>query len=764
MKINRIRIQNFKVFNDFIIDLNSSDVLVFDGPNGYGKTTIYDAIELVFTGKIRRYNDLKSKLIDGRQSYSENPLYNENSVGKDIIITVEYNKNDKLLILERVAKSDQINGVLDFSIYKLFTKTDFESDQRTEVGNEEDFLTSIFGKNYGSNFQFLNYVEQEECLFLLKHPDRKRKEHIGHLFDLREFEAKISRIEELKKRMDALCNQGQKSEIDDLSSEIGQLRANSSNIANVEYVKLFENKDFVWDRDNIDIKTVDYNNVAGSNGILDKLKIFIERKDLFKQHRINRAVNYLLENEALVRSFLRFFSFLPRKEEFRELKNQYINLQSLISLLSNLNNNNLDQTIDFNAYTFIPVEIRTNFLITKEELQNNLQELSGLDKIYSDISISRDQLSEKLTLLKENGDATGECLLCGYDWETVDELLQQIETKAQQIKEINSAKSNRFNESFISFRANIIPQIIELITMQISTLRYDALFVDELLKIQSNHFNDVLRTFTFLKKDYTAFLSNEQTTDVSAAFERIKAEMIDLKSNIDEQLIETYFSDFLQQYFDNNLDGVELISNNNIERKKSYLNYLWSLSQNELLQAKTNALIIKQRRLHQSKETSKKLNDLKTTYNDSLKTYQKKIIKDIEVIFHIYSGRIMQSFQGGLGLFIFSEKDGIRFQSNPTKTYDAVFSMSSGQLSALVISFTLALHKKYSNNKIVLIDDPVQTMDELNLYGFIDLLRNEFRDNQIIMSTHEDMMSAFMRYKFKNFNLSEKRINLKEIA
>ena len=165
-----------------------------------------------------------------------------------------------------------------------------------------------------------------------------------------------------------------------------------------------------------------------------------------------------------------------------------------------------------------------------------------------------------------------------------------------------------------------------------------------------------------------------------------------------------------------------------------------------------------------AKEIIQKLKELKNTYNTSLKSYQKKIIKDIEIVFHVFSGRIMQSFQGGIGLFIFSEKDGLRFQTDSNKTYDAVFTMSSGQLSALIISFTLSLHKKYSQNKIVLIDDPVQTMDELNIYGFIDLLRNEFRDNQIIMSTHEDMMSAFMRYKFKNYNLKEKRVNLKEIS
>lgn len=158
------------------------------------------------------------------------------------------------------------------------------------------------------------------------------------------------------------------------------------------------------------------------------------------------------------------------------------------------------------------------------------------------------------------------------------------------------------------------------------------------------------------------------------------------------------------------------------------------------------------------------MKNLNSIYKKSLKEYQKKVIKDIEIIFHIYSGRIMQDFQGGLGLFIYSDKDGIRFQTNPSKTFDAVFSMSSGQLSALIISFTLALHKKYSQNKIILIDDPVQTMDEINIAGFIELLRNEFYSNQLIISTHEDMASAYMRYKFKNYGLAQKRINLKSYS
>lgn len=174
-------------------------------------------------------------------------------------------------------------------------------------------------------------------------------------------------------------------------------------------------------------------------------------------------------------------------------------------------------------------------------------------------------------------------------------------------------------------------------------------------------------------------------------------------------------------------------------------------------------MINKETIFNNAKVLETQLKNLHTIYKKSLKDFQNKVIKDIEIIFHIYSGRIMQYFQGGLGLFIF-HKDGIRFQTNPTKTFDAVFSMSSGQLSALIMSFTLALHKKYSQNKIILIDDPVQTMDEINIAGFIELLRNEFHSNQIIISTHEDMASAYMRYKFKNYGLMQKRINLKSYS
>ena len=764
MKINKIRIQNFKVFEDITINFNSSDIIVFDGPNGFGKTTIYDAIELVFTGRIRRYEDLKSKLIDGRQVFSENPFQHSNGMGKDILITIELIKNDQTYILERFADASNIEPYIDFSVYMLFTKDGFLSENRTSIDDENLFLTNLLGKNYKSNFQFLNYVEQEESLFLLKHDDKKRKSHIGHLFDLNEFEKKIKQIDDLKRRFDTIfANENEKFGI--LEQEVNQIKANIiADETPTYFVKLLEKKDLFWDQEEIDSSTFDYSEIIGIDGVLDRLKVFIERKSLFNQYRKNRAVDYLLENENLVNSFFKFHNFLPKKDEIRELKAKVTGLQNSIQKLESLSHNAVEESIDLNLYDFIPSYLKTTFSSTQRALISSHKELSGLDKIYSDISKSRNDLIEELTDLREAGVSSGECILCGYDWKNIEAFILQIENKSEQIKEINSDKSNRFQETFTEFKSTTIKQIIELINIQLSSLNYNKEFATQLLDLEDNHFNDLIKVLNILEIDYSKYLSNEQILDVSDKLELFKSRISILKNTINTELVETYFLEYFREYFNNEDNQLDSVTFEQIEAKKKYLSHKLSLSQNQILQTKSALLLEATKKRDTAKEISKKLDNLKKTYNSSLKSYQKKIIKDIETVFHIYSGRIMQSFQGGIGLFIFSEKEGIRFQTGSKKTYDAVFTMSSGQLSALIISFTLALHKKYSQNKLILIDDPVQTMDELNLYGFIDLLRNEFYDNQIIMSTHEDMMSAFMRYKFKNYNLSEKRVNLKELA
>lgn len=54
MKIKKILLYNFKNFRQKTIIDFSDSITFLVGPNGFGKTTIFDAIELGLTGNISR--------------------------------------------------------------------------------------------------------------------------------------------------------------------------------------------------------------------------------------------------------------------------------------------------------------------------------------------------------------------------------------------------------------------------------------------------------------------------------------------------------------------------------------------------------------------------------------------------------------------------------------------------------------------------------------------------------------------------------------
>ena len=59
-----------------------------------------------------------------------------------------------------------------------------------------------------------------------------------------------------------------------------------------------------------------------------------------------------------------------------------------------------------------------------------------------------------------------------------------------------------------------------------------------------------------------------------------------------------------------------------------------------------------------------------------------------------------------------------------------------------------------------MIDDPVQSMDDINMISLIELFRNEFNDNQIFVSTHEEEIEKYTLYKFMKYNLPVTRVDV----
>lgn len=89
---------------------------------------------------------------------------------------------------------------------------------------------------------------------------------------------------------------------------------------------------------------------------------------------------------------------------------------------------------------------------------------------------------------------------------------------------------------------------------------------------------------------------------------------------------------------------------------------------------------------------------------------------------------------------------------------------SSAQLNILSLSIFLAraLHVEHKGKPVnaILIDDPIQSMDSINVLATIDLLRNISKkfDKQIILSTHDENFHELLKLKLSEAELGAKFI------
>ncbi|MDF2873537.1 MAG: hypothetical protein K0R22_220, partial [Sporomusa sp.] len=202
-----------------------------------------------------------------------------------------------------------------------------------------------------------------------------------------------------------------------------------------------------------------------------------------------------------------------------------------------------------------------------------------------------------------------------------------------------------------------------------------------------------------------------------------------------------------------------------IDNKIKFIKYKNSLLKNQdidLIKNEVKTLIIKLKKLEKIRN---QFDELKSLYNDAIDEYKNLVLKKLRVPLLIYTGKILQDYQNGLGVFI--NQDEMRFVSNGDAKHDILNTFSSGQLSGFVLSFLFAMNKRYIAEEyddigFILIDDPVQTMDDINIASFIEVLRNDFPNKQIILSTHETDKENYILYKFLKYNLKGQSFNVKD--
>lgn len=179
-----------------------------------------------------------------------------------------------------------------------------------------------------------------------------------------------------------------------------------------------------------------------------------------------------------------------------------------------------------------------------------------------------------------------------------------------------------------------------------------------------------------------------------------------------------------------------LVEQQALADKRRYVSIKANEARNARLQKSLESLKKIQSENSAAARASEKVRRLRNTLEEVERTYADHTISEIELIFHIYSGRLIQNYQRGLGLFIES-RDGkqLRFVTAEKSDHDAVLAMSSGQISALSLAFFLSLNKVYAGVPLILIDDPSQSLDEVNVASLTDLLRCELKSRQLIVTS-----------------------------
>lgn len=201
-KIIRIYLHNFKGFEDKEISLDESlQAIILGGKNGFGKTTIFDAIELVLTGSIQRYQRYSEEYVYHRtkKDTDELPLVFDAELLKvqiDLEIAWTHDEQTEHYILSRFSETSAMKNPVDFSAFsKLYYRTDISAEEMLEVDDERLSRWGI--DELCRHYQVIHYLSQEEAISFLKQKETDRAGMINTLFDTAFFDEKMQKIKEV---------------------------------------------------------------------------------------------------------------------------------------------------------------------------------------------------------------------------------------------------------------------------------------------------------------------------------------------------------------------------------------------------------------------------------------------------------------------------------------------------------------------------------------------------------------------------------------
>lgn len=768
-QISKIEISSFKAFKKIHLDFGDSSILTLDGPNGFGKTSVFDAIELLLTGGIKRICRLFTILMMGNKTnYEDNLLWNNRSGNKDLAIKIEFFNGSRKLILARhtpAANFDKKsnNRADQFTHLMLYELPEFSSnDYVAENLRNESFIEELFGKNFKENFSYLNYLEQGQNQLLHSRVD-KRKEALNNLFNISDVKTETDNCKTIALRLTKFIGDPKRAaDLSRLESESGLLKGMiQADLGAIEYKKTSTAAlQPGWDKENpFPTYSVEIHRKYIEN--IQRLQRLVVLKGAIQARDKNESIeNYIELNKESIKSLARFGNDLNKLDDLEATKkelNELLKRGGIIKRGATVIN--ADEAKSLPGWSQGRLEWFLEQIITRNSLQQknsfNTNAAAELNRLKAEL------IAEHSKLYPDDQ----HCPMCGADWQSHDAMLQKIELRSQQINDALSADA----QTLINL-TGLMAAELTLIDAQIQgrgaelSVGYNSALHNALLRDKArlpaiNHLAARLQALGVQLNH--SFSENEEEIDTRT--QALTAFIRSQKTSETDPLPQDWRSVISSAFKE--LHDFYIVEPQTLKDKELYIVAKANEAQSSRLKQCLDELQIIRRETKAAQIAKAKVNNLKSTLEKTERSYSEQTIAEIELVFHIYSGRLIQNYQRGLGLFIES-KDGkeLRFLTAEKSEYDAILSMSSGQVSALSLGFFLSLNKVYSSVPLILIDDPSQSLDEVNIASLTDLLRCEFCNRQLVVSSHEDDISSYMRYRFAKAGLSTRSLNMQRLA